>query len=173
MGFQSKTVCKGLSLQLVIFVLCTNTGHMVTGSDVCNMNWLFFFQNVMDVLTIQPSESGQIVVEPFDYDASSPQLFGIECGSKPGLFYIVHNVTGQVLDIERDSPHHVIVASIDDESLWQQWFVDYQNRRVTNAVTRFVLAIEDSNFVPGAAVVVEPQSEEITPNQLWIVTEYE
>ncbi|XP_063904930.1 uncharacterized protein LOC135123997 isoform X2 [Zophobas morio] len=170
MTMKSKIGFKGLFLKVVIFTLCAN---MVTGADICSMKWVYFFQNVIDVLTVQPTDSGQMVVQPTDFLPNSTQYFTIECGSRPGLFYAVHIETGQVLDIERDSPHHVIVASIDDESLWQQWFVDYQNRRVTNAVTRFVLAIEDSNFVPGAAVVVEPQSEEITPNQLWIVTEYE
>ena len=71
--------------------------------------------------------------------------------------------------MERDvSPHHVILAAPDD-SLWQQWFLDYGNRRVTNAATQMVLAIEDSNFVPGAAVVVESLKVPHTPNQMWIV----
>ncbi|KAJ3666117.1 hypothetical protein Zmor_001572 [Zophobas morio] len=163
---KSKIGFKGLFLKVVIFTLCAN---MVTGADICSMKWVYFFQNVIDVLTVQPTDSGQMVVQPTDFLPNSTQYFTIECGSRPGLFYAVHIETGQVLDVERDvSPHRVILAAPDD-SLWQQWFLDYGNRRVTNAATQMVLAIEDSNFVPGAAVVVESLKVPHTPNQMWIV----
>ena len=77
-----------------MFILCANTDNMVTGSDTCKLKRVWFFQNVINILTIQPLDSGRIVVQPTDYESNSTQYFRIECGSKPGLFYLVHNVTG-------------------------------------------------------------------------------
>ncbi|KAJ3648074.1 hypothetical protein Zmor_019910 [Zophobas morio] len=112
-------------------------------------NSLFLIRSTASNLVLDSRES-KVTIQHFD--GYKPQLWKFKRGDRPGLFIIVNNNTGTVLDVDKSNQNTIILAK-ENDSLNQQWILN-SNGRIINAGMKLTVDIIHARYVPGNPVIV-------------------
>ncbi|XP_063905107.1 uncharacterized protein LOC135124161 isoform X1 [Zophobas morio] len=153
------------------FLLCLIRATAQTCSDnrvttQCSDDLLYVIRSThLNGLVLDATNQTQLSVQHFT--GFGPQLWKLQRGSRPDLFYIVNEYRGKVLDYNRPVSWSLLVADRDN-SLHQQWVLD-SSGKITNAVLRKNVDIWGANFTPGAIVGLWDDGDH--PNQKFVLLE--
>ncbi|XP_063905186.1 uncharacterized protein LOC135124207 isoform X2 [Zophobas morio] len=136
-------------LPLCVFFLC-NIVICVHGSYEDDA--LYLIRSTPSNLVLDGSNSK---VSMQHFDGYKPQLWNFKKGLRPGLFVIVNNSTGNVLDVASDNT--VVLGREKNGTLNQQWFLHF-NGRLVNAGIGKLLDVRGGKFVAGNPLIVHPDN---------------
>ncbi|KAJ3648022.1 hypothetical protein Zmor_019858 [Zophobas morio] len=136
------------SVPLTLVVLFATLCHIASPYRIL-YNKLYVIRNSWpNDLVLDATNQSQITIQPFS--GLKTQLWKFEAGTEPGLFYIVNEYQGKVLDYNRPNSRALRVADRDN-SKDQQWIISFTGK-ITNARTKKNVDIWRRDYSPGTKV---------------------
>ncbi|XP_063904878.1 uncharacterized protein LOC135123945 [Zophobas morio] len=132
---------------LLFVAVCAST----ISADDEKDNLLYTIRNSASGMVLDAEDPKRIKVQY--HTGYKTQLFRFLRGRKPGLFHIVNNQTGGVLDFIKDEGKFQVVLTDKTDSLHQQWYLNADGR-IVNAQNQQVIDVlaYNSEHFPGNRV---------------------
>ncbi|XP_063920231.1 uncharacterized protein LOC135135163 [Zophobas morio] len=136
-------------------VLAFYTNFVLTSGDCKDLYQQQLLRSTASAMVVESTNPSQVQLQVFL--STAQQLWSFQRGSRAGLFYILHESSGMVLDINIcDSEGQsctLKLTSLNPNNRQQQWFIN-KDGTIANSFNLMNLEVQGGIYAKGTPIVI-------------------